>query len=146
MFEDVPIESKIKDLANKLKKYIKSEDWKGLGEYIAKQLNKGLKKVYDAINWKNAGPKITKFCKAFTESFNSLVDNLDWDLLGRTIGAGINTLVRTFNLLFGPDGIDFENLGKKFSTGLRGMLDEVSWTELGNALGNKFMILWKTLK
>lgn len=146
MFEDVPIESKIKDLANKLKKYIKSEDWKGLGEYIAKQLNKGLKKVYDAINWKNAGPKITKFCKAFTESFNSLVDNLDWDLLGRTIGAGINTLVRTFNLLFGPDGIDFENLGKKFSTGLRGMLDEVSWTELGNALGNKFMILWKTLE
>lgn len=146
MFEDVPIENKIKDLANKLKKYIKSEDWKGLGEYIAKQLNKGLKKVYDAINWKNAGPKITKFCKAFTESFNSLVDNLDWDLLGRTIGAGINTLVRTFNLLFGPDGIDFENLGKKFSTGLRGMLDEVSWTELGNALGNKFMILWKTLE
>lgn len=146
MFEDVPIESKIKDLANKLKKYIKSEDWKGLGEYIAKQLNKGLKKVYDAINWKNVGPKITKFCKAFTESFNSLLDNLDWDLLGRTIGAGINTLVRTFNLLFGPDGIDFENLGKKFSTGLRGMLDEVSWTELGNALGNKFMILWKTLE
>lgn len=146
MFEDVPIENKIKDLANKLKKYIKSEDWKGLGEYIAKQLNKGLKKVYDAINWKNAGPKITKFCKAFTESFNSLVDNLDWDLLGRTIGAGINTLVRTFNLLFGPDGIDFENLGKKFSTELRGMLDEVSWTELGNALGNKFMILWKTLE
>lgn len=146
MFEDVPIDSKIRDFANKLKRYIRSEDWKGLGEYIAKQMNKGLQKVYDAINWKKVGPKITKFCKAFTESFNSMVDNLDWDLLGRTIGAGINTLVRTFNLLFGPDGIDFENLGKKFSTGLRGMLDEVSWTELGNALGNKFMILWRTLE
>lgn len=146
MFETVPIESKIKDFANKLKKYIQSEDWKGLGEYIAKQLNKGLQKIYNAINWKKVGPKITKFCKAFTETFNSMVDNLDWDLLGRTIGAGINTLVRTFNLLFGPDGIDFENLGRKFSTGLRGMLDEVSWTELGNALGNKFMILWRTLE
>lgn len=146
MFETVPIESKIKDFANKLKKYIQSEDWKGLGEYIAKQLNKGLKKVYNAINWNKVGPKVTKFCKAFTESFNSMVDNLDWDLLGRVIGAGINDLVRTFNLLFGPDGIDFENLGRKFSTGLRGMLDEVSWTELGNALGNKFMILWRTLE
>lgn len=146
MFETVPIESKIKEFANKLKKYIQSEDWKGLGEYIAKQLNKGLQRIYNAINWKKVGPKITKFCKAFTETFNSMVDNLDWDLLGRTIGAGINTLVRTFNLLFGPDGIDFENLGRKFSTGLRGMLDEVSWTELGNALGNKFMILWRTLE
>lgn len=146
MFETVPIESKIKDFANKLKKYIQSEDWKGLGEYIAKQLNKGLKKVYNAINWNKVGPKVTKFCKAFTESFNSMVDNLDWNLLGRVIGAGINDLVRTFNLLFGPDGIDFENLGRKFSTGLRGMLDEVSWTELGNALGNKFMILWRTLE
>ncbi len=146
MFEDVPIDSKIRDFANKLKRYIQSEDWKGLGEYIAKQLNKGLQKVYDAINWKKVGPKVTKFCKAFTESFNSMVDNLDWDLLGRVIGAGINDLVRTFNLLFGPDGIDFENLGKKFSVGLRGMLDEVSWTELGNALGNKFMILWRTLE
>lgn len=146
MFEDVPIDSKIRDFANKLKRYIQSEDWKGLGEYIAKQLNKGLQKVYDAINWKKVGPKVTKFCKAFTESFNSMVDNLDWDLLGRVIGAGINDLVRIFNLLFGPDGIDFENLGKKFSVGLRGMLDEVSWTELGNALGNKFMILWRTLE
>lgn len=146
MFEDVPIDSKIRGFANKLKRYIRSEDWKGLGEYIAKQMNKGLQKVYDAINWKKVGPKITKFCKAFTESFNSMVDNLDWDLLGRTIGAGINTLVKAFNLLFGPDGIDFENLGKKFSIGLRGMLDEVSWTELGNALGNKFMILWRTLE
>lgn len=146
MFEDVPIDSKIRDFANKLKRYIQSEDWKGLGKYIAKQLNKGLQKVYDAINWKKVGPKVTKFCKAFTESFNSMVDNLDWDLLGRVIGAGINDLVRTFNLLFGPDGIDFENLGKKFSVGLRGMLDEVSWTELGNALGNKFMILWRTLE
>ncbi len=146
MFETVPIESKIKDFANKLKKYIKSEDWKGLGEYVAKQINKGLKKVYDAINWNKVGPKITKFCNAFTEAFNSLVDNMDWDLLGRVIGAGINTLVRTFNLLFGPGGIDFENLGRKLSTGLRGMLDEVSWTEVGNALGNKFMILWRTLE
>lgn len=146
MFEEVPIKSKIKSFADRIKNLIKKQDWKGIGKLLANQMNKGLQKVYDVINWKNVGLKITKFCNAFTESFNSLVDSLNWTALGQTIGTGINTLTRTFNLLVGPGGIDFENLGRKLSTGLRGMLDEVSWTEFGNAIGNKIMMVWNTLK
>ena len=146
MFEEVPIKSKIKSFADRIKNLIKKQDWKGIGKLLGSEMNRGMKKVYDAINWKNIGPKIQKTCNAFTEAFNSLVDSLNWNLLGQTVGAGINTLVRTFNLLVGPGGIDFENLGKKISTGLRGMLDEVSWEEFGNAIGNKIMMLWNTLK
>ena len=87
MFETVPIANSIKGIADKIKKLIKSEDWEGLGAYIASGINKGLKKVYDAISWKKVGPKITKFCNAFTRTFNSLVDHIDWDLMGRTVGA-----------------------------------------------------------
>ena len=144
MFEEVPIKNSIKGIADKIRKLIKQEDWEGLGKYLAQYINKGLKYVYDAISWKNVGPKVTEFCDAFTRTFNSLVDNIDWDLLGRTVGAGITTLIRTFNRLADPaTGINFERIGSGISQGLRGMIDEIPWREFGNALGNKFMIAWR---
>ena len=141
MFEEVPITSSIKGIADKIRKLIKKEDWEGLGAYIANGINKGLQKIYDVINWNNVGPKITKFCDAFTRTFNSLVDHIDWDLLGRTVGAGINTLVNTLNLLI--TGINWKNLGKKFAEGITGLVHEVNWNNLGQLLGNMFMISWK---
>ena len=141
MFEEVPITSSIKGIADKIRKLIKKEDWEGLGAYIASGINKGLQKIYDVINWNNVGPKITKFCDAFTRTFNSLVDHIDWDLLGRTVGAGINTLVNTMNLLI--TGINWKNLGKKFAEGITGLVHEVNWNNLGQLLGNMLMISWK---
>ena len=141
MFEEVPITSSIKGIADKIRKLIKKEDWEGLGAYIASGINKGLQKIYDVINWNNVGPKITKFCNAFTRTFNSLVDHIDWDLLGRTVGAGINTLVNTLNLLI--TGINWKNLGKKFAEGITGLVREVNWNNLGQLLGNMLMISWK---
>lgn len=144
MFEEVPIKNSIKGIADKIRKLIKQEDWEGLGKYLAQCINKGLKYVYDAISWKNVGPKVTEFCDAFTRTFNSLVDNIDWDIMGRTVGAGITTLIRTFNRLTDPaTGINFERIGSGISQGLRRMIDEIPWREFGNALGNKFMIAWR---
>lgn len=145
MFETVPIENSIKGLADKIKKLLKEEDWEGLGKFVADGLNKGMKRIYDVISWKKAGPKITKFVRAFTDTFNSLVKYLDFDLMGRTIGAGIDTLIRTFNRLIGPGGIDFKQIGRKLSEGLRGAVGEIGWTELGNLMGNYFMIAWNML-
>lgn len=143
MFETVPIETAIKEMADKIKSLIHAEDWNGLGAYVAERLNEGLQRVYDVINWNNIEPKITYFVDAFTQTFNSLVDNLDWNLLGRTIGAGVNTIVNTLNLLI--DGIDWTNLGKRLGDGANGFVNEIDWKELGRLLGNKFMILPETL-
>lgn len=141
MFETVPIESSIKDIANKIKEYIQSQNWEGLGAYMADGINKGLQKVYDAISWKNVGPKVTSFVTAFTETFNSLVDHIDWYLMGKTVGTGINTVVKALNLAITK--IDWEKLGKKFAKGIKGLVNEVNWKELGELLGNKFMVPWK---
>lgn len=140
MFEEVPIANSIKGIADKIRKLIKKEDWEGLGKYIATGINKGLKKVYEAISWKKVGPKITKFCNAFTRTFNSLIDNIDWDLMGRTVGSGVNTIVNTLNLLITV--IDWKNLGKKFANGITGFVREVNWNNLGQLIGNRFMIAW----
>lgn len=139
MFEEVPIETSIKGVADKIRNLIKSEDWEGLGAYVASGINSGLQKIYDVINWDNVGPKITKFTNAFTRTFNSLVDHIDWNLMGRTIGAGINTIVYTLNQLI--TGIDWKNLGKKFAAGLNGIVKEVDANALGQLIGNKLMII-----
>lgn len=145
MFEEVPIESSLKGIADKIKELIRNEDWEGLGAYMADGINKGLQKVYDAISWDNVGPKVTEFITAFTTVFNSLVDHIDWDLMGRTLGTGINTAVNTLNLLIGNGGIDFIQIGSSIAKSLRGAIREINWTSLGQLLGNKFMISWKML-
>ncbi len=143
MFTDVPIENAISEWAEKIRKAFLAGEWEELGAIIADGINTGLQKIYDVINWSNIGPKITYFVNAFTRTFNSIVEHINWDLMGRVIGAGINTLVNTFNLLVGEGGIDFEKIGTKLSVGFRGMLDEVEWINLGNAIGNKFMLAWR---
>ena len=126
MFEDVPIESNIKKIFQKIKDLIKSGDFEGLGEMMADAINRGLEKVKKAISWDNVGPTVTYFVTAFTRTFNSLVDNIDWDLLGRTIGTGINTIVNTLDLFY--TGIDWKNLGNKFADGVNGVVYEASCT------------------
>ena len=130
----------VNEWAERIRKAFLNHDWEGLGKEIAWGLNKGLQYIYDAISWENVGPKITAFTTAFTETFNSLVNNFDWELLGRTIGAGINTIVNSLNQL--ADGIDWENLGKQISDGFNGLFDEVDWNNLGHLIGNKFRIAW----
>lgn len=141
MFETVPIESSIKDIADKIKGYIQSQDWEGLGSYMADGINTGLERVYEAISWDNVGPKIEPFISGFTTTFNSLVDNINWELMGQTVGTGINTIVKALRLAI--TGIDWYNLGKKFAKGIKGIVKTVNWKELGQLIGDKFMISWR---
>ena len=140
MFETVKTSGAISNFAKQLREAFLAEDWDGLGAIIAGGVNRGLQKLYDAINWSNVGPQITYFCNAFTATLNSLVDNVDWDLMGRTVGAGVNTIVNTMNLLV--TGIDWIGLGLSFATGLMGIVNEVNWENLGMLIGNWFMISW----
>ena len=43
------------------------------------------------------------------------------------------------------EGINWTNLGSKVATGIYGMFYKINWNELGNLIGNKFMILWNFL-
>ena len=138
-------ETPINKWAAKIRKAFINKDWQGLGFTIADMINVGMEKIYEVINWNNVGPKITEFTDAFTRAFNSLNTRLDFDLLGRTIGTGINTAVNTLNQLIGDGGIDFGLIGRNIGDGLIGALDEINWTNLGELLGNKFMISWKML-
>ena len=140
MFEEMPISDsikafadKIKEIFNNIKEFIKNEDWDGLGEYLAEGINIALQYLYDALNWENVEEKVMPFITAFTQTFNSLVDNIDWDLLGRTIGTGINTLVNIVYELI--TGIDWGNLGVSIGESINGLFSEIDWTKAGETLG-----------
>lgn len=143
MFTTKKVEGALADFAKRLRKAFLAGDWYGLGKIIADGINSGMQKIYDAINWGKVGPKITKFCNAFTETMNSLVSNINWTLMGKTVGAGINTIVNTLNLLI--TGFNWKVLGYSFADGINGLFNEVNWENLGALLGNKIMIIWNTL-
>lgn len=138
-------ETPINKWAAKIRKAFINKDWKGLGFTIADMINVGMQKIYEVINWNNVGPKITEFVNAFTTAFNSMVSGIDFDLMGRLLGTGINTAVNTLNLLLGDGGIDFSGIGAKLSQLLKGAIKEIDWTGLGNLIGNSFMASWKML-
>lgn len=138
-------ETPINKWAAKIRKAFINKDWQGLGFTIADMINIGMQKIYEVINWNNVGPKITEFVNAFTTAFNSMVSGIDFDLMGRMLGAGINTAVNTLNLLLGEGGIDFSGIGAKLSQLLKGAINEIDWTGLGNLIGNSFMASWKML-
>lgn len=138
-------ETPINKWAAKIRKAFINKDWQGLGSTIADMINVGMEKIYEVISWNNVGPKITEFVNAFTTAFNSMVSGIDFDLMGRLLGAGINTAVNTLNLLLGDGGIDFSGIGKKLSQLLKGAINEIDWTSLGNLIGNSFMASWKML-
>lgn len=125
-----------------IRKAFLNKDWEGVGKAVAEMLNAGLEKVYKAI--KDITPKIERAMRALAEVINGFIKYFNWDLLGRTIGAGVNLLTKSFNALFDPQwGIKLEELGKGISKSFRGMINEIEWRELGNALGNAFMIPWR---
>ena len=138
-------ETPINKWASKIRKAFINKDWQGLGFTIADMINIGMQKIYEVINWNNVGPKITEFVNAFTTAFNSMVSGIDFDLMGRLLGTGINTAVNTLNLLLGDGGIDFSGIGAKLSQLLKGAINEIDWTGLGNLIGNSFMASWKML-
>ena len=123
-----------------MKNAVKTGDFKKLGEIIADGLNKGIDKLYDALDPEKAKKKIYPFLDAITTTFNSVVDNLHWETLGRTIGEGVNIVVGSLNRII--EGIDWKNLGRRLADGAYGLVDEIDFVGIGNLIGNKMMVIW----
>lgn len=131
----------LSDTFNTLKSLIESQDWEGLGSYIADKINTAVQKINDAISWDNIGDTVTGTVTAFTTTVNSLVSNINWALIGKTIGEGVNTIVNTFDLLL--TGIDWVKMGASLATSLNNMVSTINWTKLGKTIGDWFMKSWR---
>ena len=127
MMDIAPFESSLDD-ADKTIEYYDS---------IPAKINAFLKKAYEAFQeWQ---PKIIKFLEELGDKFNDFIDKIDWEQLGKTLGAGLNLLVKSINAFV--DTVDWVNLGARLADAFNSLLGEVDWYELGRFLGNKIKIL-----
>jgi len=133
MFETKPISTAMSEFANKIRDFIKNQDWTGLGTFLGQQINSVFTKAQKLISWKNLGGKITKIVTAITQTLNALIKAVDWNLIGSTFATGINTIIYTMNLLL--TGIDWYAIGNAFASGLNGLISNIDWAALGSTLG-----------
>lgn len=112
---------------------IKSEDYKGLGQYIAGGVDFVFEKINSVFNWQKTGPTITAFVNGYTQTMNSLVSNVDWRNIGKTIGDGFNVITNTMYLYL--SGMNWTGLGCSFASGMNGMFNSVDWKMLGQTIG-----------
>ncbi len=127
--------AKLEEIGRKIWDFIKNKDYEGLGEYLAAGVNWILQKLYDLLDPERFKALVYPIIDAFTQTFNSLVDFIDWDLMGRVLGRGINDLVDA--AIRALEGIDWYNLGRKIAEGINGLVDEIEWEDIGRLIGDK---------
>ena len=74
--------------------------------------------------------KAEELSGAFGEKVNGFVNYVDWPLMGKTVGDGLNLIVNAFDRFL--EKIDFKNLGSKFAEGVNSIFSTVEWDEIGH--------------
>lgn len=126
MFEEVAIDSDIKNLADEIRKNIESGNWEGVGECIRDELIGAM----ESIDWDSIYQKASNFGKDLAEFLNGLFKedkkgNTVFGELGTTIANSINTALN-FSDGF-ADEFDFESLGNAVRQGVMNALDGIDW-------------------
>lgn len=130
-------ENKAVQLAKKIKKALldgwrKGGDYTEVGKAFANWLNKGMRN----ISWVKIKSTVNKLSTSLATFLNGAVEELDWNLVGKTLAEGFNTatsalytFVTTFNWL---------KFGQKIATGLNSAIKNYDWTKFGQTLGSTF--------
>ena len=107
--------------------------WQAIGRTIAQGLNTALIFLYTMLTELD----FYKIASAIGEGINTFLDEYDWDLLAKTIKAGIVGAISTLNGLL--DTIKWATIGTKFSTLLNdAFADKDLGTKLGATLAKGF--------
>lgn len=157
MFEDVPIESEIQDLAKKIRDMIENGDWEGLGTLLGEKLNE----MVGSVDWAGIGDKLGYgingalqtmyyFLRAFdfyalgediATMLNHVIGQIDWHIAG---GLLTRWWVSVIDFFMGfIHGFDWGQLARAISDFIEGAFDEAvewlnsyDWSQVGRDLYN----------
>lgn len=118
-----------------IKDKILNADWYSVGVSIGEKINSVLEK----INWGFIQKMAVALASDLGNFLNGLVDGIDWNLIGTTIGNGIQTALLfayTFMTTF-----NWQNFGTAIATSLNGVMNTVDFTLLGQTLASKWVAL-----
>lgn len=105
---------------------------------FADNFNAFNQKLYDAFTFPGVKERVEQLGRELADAFNGLVDAIDWELWGRTLGAGLNLglqFLTEFLYTF-----DWINLGKKLAEFINGLVYEVDWYDFGRLLWTQFKL------
>lgn len=127
--------------AARIREAFQKKQWKNLGRIVAEGINAGFEYIYDALDWNKIKPKVVDgFIVPFQEAFNSFMLWVDWPLIGRTFGRGLNDV--TYILRAWITGFNWREYGGYFAEGMNGFLDEWDAEEFGRLIADKFKMAW----
>ena len=130
----------ISEWGQKIKNAFRANDWTELGDVLAEGLNRGTQKLNEFLDWNTWKDKVLGFIHPFQETINSMMDSIDWPLVGETFGKGLNTITYTLDEWF--KGFEWKNFGIDLATAMNSLLDEWDAPAFGKMIGDKFMIAW----
>lgn len=118
---------------------VEAGQWTQVGGLIAQKLNDSLAKI--------AWPDIQSKAKTWTQNLvgvlNGFIQNLDWGLLGGSLGNGLNTALLVIDTFF--QGVDWTSLGAGLGAGLNNLIATADWAMLGRVLTDRFKALFEML-
>lgn len=127
-FEQAPIESSVAGIAAKIKEAFANGEYYEIGKIVGEGLNHIVQKVYDVltgIDWEGIGV-------AFGEGLNGFVHGVDWDLLGKTLGA---YFMARLNVIYGAiTTFDWAGAGIALGTAIMGLWSSIDWAKAGRTL------------
>lgn len=143
MFEEAPVDSKIKSLAERIKEAFNSGDWNELASELAAKINEFSAKLLSIFETPGLKEKIAQMGAGLAEGLNTLVREINWLQLGQAIGAGLNlAIIFAVSFLY---NVDWIQLGEKIAEFFNGMLEKIEWENVGKLLWAKFKIIFEML-
>lgn len=157
-FEDVAIDSRIRDFVDRIKGFISENNFLGLGDFLGEAFNNAV----DSIPWADLGSKlghgidaIIKTAYGFLRTANFLdlganiatfinnaIGSVDWEYLGRLIIRGFTSAVDLF--IGFVSNLNTAQLAQGISDFLLGGWNELKewlnskdWNEIGDIIGTK---------
>lgn len=110
---------------------------------FADAFNEFNQKLYDAFKDPRILPLVEELGRQLADALNSLVNAIDWNLWGRTLGAGLNLGLQFLTeFLYNFDWI---NLGRKLADFINGLAKEIDWYDFGRLLWAGWKIALETL-
>ena len=143
VFEESGMLNKFEDWMQKIKDMMDADNWEGIGLEVASGLNYINKAIDDWIvnTFEPAG---MTFASRVARVLNGLVEGYDWNLLGKMMGDGLNSLVHIANEFL--DTFDALKLGEGIGTTISSWFSTVDWAGIGRLVANYFNELVDIIK
>lgn len=120
--QDMPVASDIDDLAKKLKEMWDLADFTELG----KKLGEGLKRLLESIPWDKIKEIARKLGKSLATLLNGFMEVPGlFELLGKTLAEGINTIFELLNAFV--TNLHWDSLGRAIKDFVLGLLNNIDW-------------------